>query len=326
LVLGAALTRELTRHKQEPLGLGAGLSIVFYGIIQIPYAWKGLAPYLLVFGLNLKVLCGVAIGGFWVMVGEIARASTERPTVEAFKSRFRAEIHDASGRLDVIPKLTEVVRSVLDGSRIEEAKGRLEEIDKVAVRLNLNLQRILPRLQGADELLRQGLVPALSKLRDELQDDTNGVIKFEATPTRSGLDEDRKEWFHYDDEKERFYSVAREALLNAVRHAKSPTLIRMTLDCERRCLLVEDDGDPGFCEEEATQKDGHGIKMMRAWAAQVGAHLSVERRQPHGTRVKLEVASEPWEPPARGPLKDFLHRLLGRIGRLLGLTTRGGGE
>jgi signal transduction histidine kinase len=90
--------------------------------------------------------------------------------------------------------------------------------------------------------------------------------------------------------KAAFFRIAREAVNNAVKHARAQR-IEVTLDgtAERAVLLIVDDG-MGF--EAAHPRPGcRGISAMRDRALAVGAVLRIVATPGKGTRVRIS-----WQP------------------------------
>jgi len=88
-------------------------------------------------------------------------------------------------------------------------------------------------------------------------------------------------------------SIAREAILNAVRHANART-VRVTIDWgwRRLRLQVSDDGsgiDPDTLQHGRAQH--WGLASMRERAEQLKAHLSIESDSSSGTQITLSVPS-----------------------------------
>jgi two-component system NarL family sensor kinase len=94
-----------------------------------------------------------------------------------------------------------------------------------------------------------------------------------------------------DDEVRRtILQVAREAVSNAVRHARaSQVLMRVEVDpgTDTVVLTVEDDG-VGF-EPAAQCLGGYGLRNMAARAAALGGSLDVVSRPHAGARIRLRV-------------------------------------
>jgi amino acid transporter/signal transduction histidine kinase len=82
------------------------------------------------------------------------------------------------------------------------------------------------------------------------------------------------------------YKIAREALMNAVRHAEADRIsLELSEDAEAVRLRVKDDG-VGI-SSDAAKRDHYGIVMMEEQAASVGAELTVRSNRGSGTVVEV---------------------------------------
>lgn len=91
-----------------------------------------------------------------------------------------------------------------------------------------------------------------------------------------------------DDVEYAVFMIAREAIANALRHAKASQLtVRLEGDAQRLLLQVRDDG-VGVNEYELAALPGHlGLVGMRERATAIGATLSVSASGDQGTLVEL---------------------------------------
>jgi signal transduction histidine kinase len=83
--------------------------------------------------------------------------------------------------------------------------------------------------------------------------------------------------------------IAREAVANAVRHARAGR-IRITLEVSgnQACLQVMDNG-AGFDPAVAPGRDQQGLQNMRARAAELGGMLAIETQPGQGTTIEVRV-------------------------------------
>ena len=82
--------------------------------------------------------------------------------------------------------------------------------------------------------------------------------------------------------------IAREALINASRHADA-TVVRVRASVEDgRLVIVVGDNGRGF-DQSAVGRSAFGLAGMRERAAQIGAELRIDSRPHDGTRVSLFV-------------------------------------
>jgi PAS domain S-box-containing protein len=88
------------------------------------------------------------------------------------------------------------------------------------------------------------------------------------------------------------YRIAQEALNNALKHSNAEHIVLMLeIDPARIRIEVADDGS-GFPQSEA-RFGGLGLDSMRYRAAAIGAHLSIQNRDPHGVVVNCECRQMP---------------------------------
>ncbi|WP_394778888.1 sensor histidine kinase, partial [Undibacterium sp.] len=89
---------------------------------------------------------------------------------------------------------------------------------------------------------------------------------------------------------EELYAIAREALLNAARHARaSEVVFKVTYGTDAFTMLIVDDGKGIDADVlKAGQRSGHyGLPGMRERAVQIGAAFSITSTEQDGTRIRL---------------------------------------
>jgi signal transduction histidine kinase len=99
--------------------------------------------------------------------------------------------------------------------------------------------------------------------------------------------------------QEQIYLIAREALVNALRHAEA-TSIEAEVEYlhDRLRLVVRDNGRGIDPEVVRSGRDGHwGMASMRERAENIGAQLKVRSRTAAGTDVELSVPNRIAFPP-----------------------------
>jgi signal transduction histidine kinase len=86
------------------------------------------------------------------------------------------------------------------------------------------------------------------------------------------------------------YQIAREALLNAIRHSRAQVIwVSLSESMGELELSIEDDG-VGFDPGDAFVGSRHfGLELMRERASQLGGSLEIEASRGHGTTVRLRV-------------------------------------
>ena len=129
-----------------------------------------------------------------------------------------------------------------------------------------------PTLQSSD------LVNALRETCESLgQNGSRCELQVAGTPRRAGL---RTE--------EQILRIAREAVMNAVRHAHATKIVvNIRFAASSITLIVSDDGCGFEAGVRHAPAEGHwGLLDMRERASESGGHLSVESRPGRGTRVE----------------------------------------
>ncbi|MBP8272076.1 MAG: PAS domain-containing protein, partial [Sphaerotilus sp.] len=136
-------------------------------------------------------------------------------------------------------------------------------------------------------LEEQGLAAALdNELRSSPAQDMGLRVELELGTTVQGV--------RWPDAVEfAAFMIAREAIANAVRHARA-TFVKVSLDggTSHLRLRIEDDGQ-GIDETDLQRRSGHlGLVGMRERAQVIGAKLTVERGTVAGTVVELTLEAE----------------------------------
>ncbi|TFC93944.1 MULTISPECIES: sensor histidine kinase [Cryobacterium] len=152
------------------------------------------------------------------------------------------------------------------------------------VRARLILQRNVSTLREMTgelyppDLERLGLIEGLRRLADPLTE--QGIEVGLSLPERLDLDRDRSAIL---------YRVAREALTNAMKHARAHRLeLTVTQDAERIRLCIRDDGR-GF-DPDAQAPDGHvGLRIIRDTIRVTGGTLEISSRGGHGTLIVAAI-------------------------------------
>lgn len=205
-------------------------------------------------------------------------------------SRLAQTLHDRLGQsLSAIRLMFDALRpiwSVAPQARDKERAQRLDQvIDQAVAEVRQALVALRPPL--LEEL---GLAAAL--------DNECSTRQLEMLPARLTFTVGRSlEQVRWPTEVERaFFMIAREAVVNAARHAQAGHIhVRVTGSPAELTLTVEDDG-LGMALDDDVHHPGHlGLVGMRERALSVSARLLLEPVEPHGLRVVLQ-----W--PGRGTL------------------------
>ncbi len=213
----------------------------------------------------------VAVGA---VVDELVpgRARARLTAIERERARLATELH-----ADVLPDLSDVIRSIEEGDSPGAAADRLRAI-------SAELREIMAerRLSVLEDL---GLVPALEWLVEHVEARTG--VRVELDVEGAGLAaEDRPP----REVEIASYRVCQEALDNALIHAWPKSIrVRLEVDAAHARLEVADDGI-GIRPEDEDQavRGGHlGLVDMRSRAAAIGGTLQVGLGPDGGTLVLL---------------------------------------
>jgi PAS domain S-box-containing protein len=261
--------------------------------------------------LTLEASISQAVTNGQTVLTAILRDVTERVNQQALLERTRDELAQLNRRLleqekQTSRKLAQALHDELGqtlaalrlhweayGNAAEAQKARMNErIAGLVVLANRQVRSVLSELRPPllDEL---GLAAALdNELHQHAPAEGDAQVTLEASPATQ-----LQRWSA--DVEYAAFMVAREALLNALRHA-SASHITLRLDGSQHglTLSVQDDG-VGIAPGARISRPGHlGLVGMRERAHAIGAQLHIEGAPGHGTIVTLtwNAADEPHLP------------------------------
>jgi signal transduction histidine kinase len=220
----------------------------------------------------------------------------------AERTRIAQELYDTllQGFLSASMQLHLAVDELPEGS---PDRTRLQHILGVMGRATDEGRRVLQGLRCGDEE-GEPLEAALERLGRQLESEAAppptgaSVAAVEYQVTVDGAGERLRPII-----RDEVYRVAREAVVNAFRHARARAVgVEIEYSARGLGVLVRDDGC-GIGEEVlASSRDGDcGLPGMRKRAARIGARLRVRRRDGGGTEVEISVPrSLAFPGPTRG--------------------------
>jgi PAS domain S-box-containing protein len=189
--------------------------------------------------------------------------------------RLGQDLHDSlCQHLTAIAYMARSVALRLKNHRVIE----VEHIEKIAELINdgVTEARTIARGLHPVEMEPPGLVTALATL-----------VKQPHWPVRCRLEADEEISVQDSTVALHLYRIAREAVINANRHAGAREIIvRMRRSSEGIELSVIDDG-VGISTD--SRRSGMGFHIMQYRARSMGARLEIKPIKPHGTRVTCYV-------------------------------------
>jgi signal transduction histidine kinase/ligand-binding sensor domain-containing protein len=160
-----------------------------------------------------------------------------------------------------------------------EGRGRLERVQELMGRVVDEGRRVLEGLRSEDA--EDDLAGALSHVGAEIgvsQPQVPIAVTGAVRPLRLEI-------------RDEIYQVAREALVNALRHARAGRIdVRITYGSRAVTVAVRDDGIGIDDDVLRSGRDGHwGLSGMRERAAEIGAKLTIRTTRANGTEVAIAV-------------------------------------
>lgn len=190
------------------------------------------------------------------------------------RERIASHLHDEVLQpLYQVSLMCEVVKQ-------DSATGRLLELDKDVPLLNLTIDAASKNLRGVIGRLRnspvgvKGLASTLQRLGRDLGSQTRIMIRQSIANV------------HVDDPALQLtvYQVAKEAIINAVRHSRAKEIhVMLGQDVDAIRLSVEDDGI-GF-DPRPSQQEHFGLLIMKERTEAAGGLLLIDSRLGEGTIV-----------------------------------------
>ena len=194
------------------------------------------------------------------------------------RERISKELHDGviqsiysvglslQGSLSLLANDPERARS-----RVDEA---INELDNVVRDVRSYIFELQPKL-----VQERGMAFAIQQLARDLEVNALAAVTVD-------LDEDACARLHSDQEMH-IVQIVREILSNIARHAQAS---EVSIACSCRDsqvnLVIEDDG-VGF--DPSVVKRGQGLTNMEKRAEELRGRLSIQPRDPRGTRHKLSI-------------------------------------
>jgi signal transduction histidine kinase len=198
--------------------------------------------------------------------------------IEDERSRLSREIHDtlAQGFTSVVA-LSRAATSALDRDDVAKTRERLAMIEATAVD-NLAEARIIVAELTPGHLQSRTLAEALARLADTMTRESGIRVSSSVSGEPAPLGANAEVVV---------LRGAQEALSNVRRHSGARAAqVALSYRPTRVTLEVTDDGC-GF--DVASGHRGFGLDGLRARATELGGDVTIERGQPRGTRLVMEL-------------------------------------
>jgi signal transduction histidine kinase len=200
------------------------------------------------------------------------------------RSRIARDLHDQIGQ-SVAHLGFEIDRAVRIADRGDEVKPALEDVRNHIRSVVTQVRETLYDLR-TDVSDAQDVGTTMQLFLDRVHDRSGVEVVFDRAETgRLPLLQEREMW-----------RIAKEAVINAERHAEASTLaIRWRCDGRSAQLEVTDDGI-GY-SRSAARDDSYGLVGMRERATTIGARFDIYSSPGRGTTVQVVLDPEPEGPP-----------------------------
>lgn len=206
----------------------------------------------------------------------------ERAAVLEERQRIAADMHDGLAQtLSYLHLMVDTAQTQLEAGQFESAIASLEKSESAIGQASQDIRRAIASLQE-DFPLNYTLQDQIRELAAEFAGEEVQV---------NCRVQESKPLLLPPRQSEQVLRVAREALLNAVRHSQARQ-VDLTFEKadQQACLAVSDNG-VGFDVDQSSspreQRHHFGLNIMRARAAQLNGNLDVHSRPGDGTRVVL---------------------------------------
>lgn len=201
------------------------------------------------------------------------------------RATIARELHDSLAQaLSFLRIQFTLLRRTL-GTSSAEAQSIIADVDRTLSDAYRQLRELLATFRLTIE--QADLVAAMQAMIASLQEQVTAKINFSFQPGLETLDAQQQ--VH-------LLQIAREAVLNAIRHADAATIsVRYERNAEGEHLLTVTDDGVGIASTEEPQ--GHyGLTTMSERAARLGGELKIQA-QARGTQVALRFPPRPATPP-----------------------------
>ena len=240
---------------------------------------------------------------FWLVTGALAaavaawtgRVSVQRrmqrqvaaleqeQAMERERARIARDLHDNIGAgLTEIAMQSDWVHNDLAQGPTADTRQRVERIRQSATELARSVDEIVWAINPANDTVKR-FVNYLTQCTAQFLDAAGLRVRFD-------IPEDMPSTALAGKARHCLFLAVREALNNAVRHARAD-LIRLEIRAENSSLrIVVEDNGCGFAPELATGAGTHeGLTNMRRRMEEIGGRFQITNRPGGGTRVEFSA-------------------------------------
>ncbi len=185
------------------------------------------------------------------------------------RDRIARDLHDSVGQKLSVVKMQISMKPLLD-----QTSNLLDE----AIH---DLRQVTHDLTSTD--LTNGIITAISKLKDEVNFNTNGLkIKFDIDTTfNDKMMSEQKSLF--------IYRIIQELTNNAIKYSKADELtIKINQNKNKTYIIISDNGI-GFDTSLVAKKDGIGLKNIEKRVHQIEGEFAMESLKDKGSTFKIEI-------------------------------------
>nr|WP_244163918.1 sensor histidine kinase [Caballeronia sordidicola] len=199
------------------------------------------------------------------------------------KTELARELHDELGSILTASKMDVAwvnnklrnVKPAIEPAVAEKLGRALANLDQ-----GIALKRRIIEDMRPTVLANFGLVTALRTLADETAQRTGWTLELALPEDDIKLGEEVEI---------ALFRVAQESLTNAAKYARASRVsIALALDEERVSMHVADDG-VGIRPQDLLRTHTHGLLGMRQRVSARGGRIEIERREPHGTDIRVTM-------------------------------------
>jgi signal transduction histidine kinase len=274
----------------------AGVAFVRRAGLQDSHAGLLAAACFLLAGANLGYLMLANLRADWVTPGDGLRLAAYAVLLVVAVRQARETSHHAADAAINAERLR-LARDLHDGlaqdlAVITTYAQRLEAVVGLEHPLTVAARSALAASRGAIVDLSASQAPttaaALRRVGDELgaRFGVEVRVKIEADSARVATHDLSRT------DREHVVRIAREAIVNAIRHGGARR-IDVTLDCRGQDFLLRVSDDGRGISQPEVPASGFGMAAMRARAESLGGQLIARQRVAGGTELDVRLASSP---------------------------------